>query len=446
MSYSNFVLRGVEVWQPWGAQKFQDVWVKEGIIHRMGPTGSFSATGSQVVDLEINKLCLVPQGVDAQVHLRVPGQPEKETPESSLRAAFFGGFASVLTMPNTNPVLDAVPALQLAKSMLEPWERFLGVRVLYSAALSLGQHGRTLVDFRALKSAGAVAFTDDGRGLADDHLMDQAFALLAEVDAPLLQHAEVPGHGGVLAPSKVQELLGVKAYPSQIETKMVERDLEFLKRHPRARYHLLHVSTPESVALIQDARRAGLRVSCEVTPHHLLFSSEDIDPKNPSFKMNPPLRDATSREGLRQALKMGAIDFVATDHAPHEPARKMDFQASAFGTTGLEASLRVLLQLRNQGYLDVARLVQVFATGPADAYHFGHLGRFREGLELKAVLLDPGASPSVVSDRDLAGQCKNSCFAGALLPGCLVGRWDGERWTGFRHAPLYGLEEGMASS
>jgi dihydroorotase len=365
-------------------------------------------------------LCLIPAGIDIQVHLRVPGQAHKETAEAGLTASLVGGLAAVVTMPNTKPVIDSVESLKLGMEQVAPWEKLLGVRTLFTAALSMGQKGEALCDYRSLADAGVVAFTDDGVGLASDEWMLEALRRLAQVQRPLFQHAETPGHGGVLAPGPAQARLGVKPYSSEPEVSMVRRDLRLLEKVPTAQYHLLHVSCAESVQLIADAKKKGLRATVEVSPHHLWWSTEDIDDKNSSFKMNPPIRTPEDREALQRALQDGCIDWVATDHAPHEASAKtLDFTKAAFGTTGVETSLPVLLALYAQNKLSASRLVETFSTRPAEYLGLSRgdgWGAIEKGAPLRAVIVEKSSPWKIWQADDFHSLSKNSCFIHTRLP------------------------------
>lgn len=213
---------------------------------------------------------------------------------------------------------------------------------------------------------------------------------------------------------------------------MVKRDLTILKDYPRARYHVLHVSAHETLEEIAAAKQAGLPVSCEVTPHHLWFSSDDIKDDNTSFKMNPPLRGVQDRRALRHALAEGLIDFVATDHAPHEATAKgANFKTSAFGTTGLETSLRVLLTLVREGVLSPERLVQVFSSKPAAFLGLSReFGDVQPGRPMAAVLVNRNECQEV-KDSDLYSLSKNSVFLGERLDGHIAGVFLGDRHYAF---------------
>ncbi len=414
-AYSHYVIKNVELWTAEAVERGRDIEVNEGKVVRIHPTTEYA---SPIRIIDGTGLVLMPAGVDPQVHLRVPGQQQKETPGTGLLAALRGGVAAVLSMPNTKPVIDSVEICEMAAFELAEAELQTGVKAYLSAAITKDLKGQEAPDYKALATWGVKAFTDDGLGVVKDELMEAVFQASAETGIPVLQHAEFPGHGGVLAAGPLQEKLGMKAYPAAAEADMVARDLKLLAKYPKARYHVLHVSARETLALVARAKSQGLKVSCEVSPHHLWFSSHDIDDHNSAFKMNPPLRGPEDREALRQGLKSGVIDFVATDHAPHESEVKTEnFKTSAFGTTGLETSLRVLLTLWKQGLLQEQDVVRSFSTKPAaflgiaDAF-----GSIEPGRELKAVLVNPHTLDAVVPD-DLYSLSKNNCFVGQKLNG-----------------------------
>jgi dihydroorotase len=419
-----FAICDVDVWNAQGIETARDVWVRDGRIEAIVPAGA-RARPERVV--EGGGRVLMPSGVDAQVHLRVPGQPQKELPETGLRAALRGGVGAFLTMPNTKPVIDSVEVLERARREVADAEARTGVRVLFSAAMTLGQDGLIPVNGASLAAAGAKAFTDDGKGVARLDVMREVFRVGEATGLPLLQHAEIPGHGAALAPGPTQERLGLRPYPEEAEWKMVERDLSLLADFPRARYHVLHISSARTVELLAAARERGLQATGETSPHHLLLTSSDIPPDNTAYKMNPPLRGPTDREVLRAALADGRLAFVATDHAPHEPEMKgADFSASAFGTTGLEALLRVLILLRKQGLLTAERLVEVFAAAPARFLGVDdEFGLVAEGRPLRAALVDVDAAPNPVRVEELESLSKNSCFLGLALPGKIVAHFNG---------------------
>lgn len=403
---AKFKLRGVDFWTVDGVSPVYDIEFDQNKIVSMTEVDRLSS------------LTAIPLGFDVQAHLRVPGQAQKETAETGLKAALVGGYAGVLSMPNTKPVIDSPEVLRQAQVEVSPYEKKYGVRAFFTSSLSKNLEGQELVDFRQMKEAGALAFTDDGLGLAQDDLMSRSLESLSEIDSRLLQHSEMPGHGGELAPGRVQEEVGAKAYPDDPEIEMLDRDLKLLEKYPRARYHLLHATSKRAVERIIEAKEKGLKVSAEVSPHHLFFCNEDIQPDNTSFKMNPPLRSSEDRKSLQEAVFEGGFDFVATDHAPHAQNEKgEDFSCAAFGTIGLETTLPVLLHFYQRKKLNPQRLVEIFSKAPQD-----FLGlqvapqKFETGSAARFCLIRPDRQPTAFEESQIASLSKNSCFLGAKLP------------------------------
>lgn len=415
----------IEVWTAEGMKPHCDVILRDGRLVEIRPAAKRINRKSRVA--------LMPAAVDTQVHLRTPGQWEKETPETALLAALKGGVGALLTMPNTKPVLDTVAALDLAKTQVATAESRYGVRVLYSVAGTDGQKGEKVTPLEALVKAGAVAVTDDGKGVSNDGVQLEIFMRLEPLGVPFLQHAETLGAEGPLADGPVPRKQGLKPYSAKHETDMVARDLKLLEKTPNARYHLLHTSSGESIPLIEKAKGKGLKVTAEVSPHHLYFSSDDIDEGNTSFKMNPPIRSNSDREALIDGLASGAIDWVATDHAPHEMSSKTKpFAEASFGTLGLETMVPVVLDLVAKRRLTPARAVQVLSKAPAEflglSEIFGHL---RVGSPMRAILVNPDVSWTV-RGQEHSSLSKNTCFDGARLVGKVIahvtptGIWSGE--------------------
>jgi len=428
--FNSYLIDNIEIWTEKGVEKNARVLVENGRLKALGKDVDAKASANRI---DGQGKVLMPAGVDAQAHLRVPGQSHKETPQTGLMAALKGGYCALLTMPNTQPTIDSVEILEKGKAEVKPFEQDFGVHVFWSAAITKRLNSDEWTDYHALSEAGVRAFTNDGLGVNSDEVMNEAFKRLEELNVPLLQHAEFLGHGGSLAPGPIQEKVGAAPYPDEPEWKMVERDLRELKKHPRARYHVLHVSSRRTIDFVKQARAEGLKVSAEVSPHHLFFNTETIDPDNNAFKMNPPIRSREDQEALWQALGKGDVDFVATDHAPHEDLMKTgSFDKVAFGTLGLETTLPVLLWGLNKGYLTPQRFVEVWATRPAEFLQLPEgLGRFQLNAPFHAVWLDAQAAPSVYTEQDIVSLSKNSCFVGAKLPGKILGAFHEERTFSF---------------
>lgn len=409
-----FWIRNIELWSPEGC-KVVDLRIEERIVREIRETQSSDAPQYR----------LIPSGVDCQVHLRIPGQEHKENAETGLTAALCGGYGAILTMPNTNPTMDHVEVLHEMFETVAPVSQKLGVKVFASAALTKNLAGEESVDYKTLIRAGAKAFTDDGKGLVSNELMRAAYQALEAEQIPLLQHSEFPGHGGILAPGPIQKKLGVKAYPDDPEIQMLKRDLSLLNDFPKMRYHLLHTTAAKAVHLISEYKEMGFQVTAEVSPHHLYFDVDQIDEKNTSFKMNPPIRSAEDKRVLREAVVEGVFDFVATDHAPHHADEKgSNFEKSFFGTLGLETALPVLLKFHDEGWLTSEKLVEVFSYNPARFLGLdSSWGQIKEGEILRAVVVDRNKKLKTYSEAQIHSKSKNSCFLGQELPDVIHGHF-----------------------
>ena len=416
----SYVIENVELWSPSGIRKNQQVFVEEG---RLKAIDEKVVASSKAERIDGKGKVLMPAGIDAQTHLRVPGQAHKELPQTGLLAALKGGYSAVLTMPNTQPTIDSVEILKIGQDAVLPFEKKYGVHVFWTAAITMKLNSDEPTNFADLVRAGVRAFTNDGLGVSSDEVMEKAFAQLEKLGVPLLQHAEFLGHGGTLAPGSVQRKVGAAPYPDEPEWKMVERDIRELRKHPAARYHVLHVSSRRTLDFVKQAKHQGLHVTAEVSPHHLFFNSETIDGENKSFKMNPPIRSVEDQQALWKSLANGEVDFVATDHAPHEEIMKTgDFDKAAFGTIGLETTLPVLIQGWKRGVLTPQRVVEVFASKPAAFLRLPKgFGDFTPGAVFHAVWVDVHAPERKFEDKDFSSLSKNSCFLGASLPGKILG-------------------------
>jgi dihydroorotase len=414
---SSYIVENIELWTAEGVRKNQQIAVEKGELKAIGE----GLKGGDRIDGQGK--ALMPAGVDAQAHLRVPGQAQKELPKTGLLAALRGGYSALLTMPNTQPTIDSVEVLKNGQDQVLPFEKEFGVHVFWSASITRRLNSEEPVDYADLVRAGVRAFTNDGLGVNSDAVMEQAFAKIEKLGVPLLQHAEFLGHGGTMAPGPIQQKVKAAPYPDEPEWRMVERDIRELKKHPGARYHVLHVSSRRTLDFVRQARAQGLQVTAEVSPHHLYFNTETIDPDNTSFKMNPPIRSREDQQALWRALAEGEIDFVATDHAPHEPTmKKGHFDKVAFGTIGLETTLPVLIDAWKKGTLTAERLVEVFSTKPAAFLRLPRgFGEFVTGAAFHAVWFDPRAAAHVYTENDFSSLSKNSCFLGASLPGKILG-------------------------
>ncbi|MBI3088004.1 MAG: dihydroorotase [Candidatus Omnitrophica bacterium] len=388
-----------------------DILVEDGAIADVKPSIR-AREGLEAVDAA--GLLVVPGFVDLHVHFREPGREDKETIETGSRAAVRGGFTAVCPMPNTDPVVDHGGAVE--------WVRHEGGRVglvdvLPIGALTRGERGEELTDFGELFEAGCIALSDDGRPLANSLLMRRALEYAKLFNRPIIQHAEDPSlsAGGVMHEGLVSTTLGLKGIPSESEAVIVARDLS-LAELTGGWVHVAHLSCAKSVELIRQAKRRGVRVTCEVTPHHLALTEEAVAGFNADAKVNPPLRSEQDRQALLAGVADGTIDCIATDHAPHTDWEKdADFDSAPFGTTGLETALGVCVRaLVEPKTLSWSRLIETLSTNPARIAGLDGDGLIA-GKPANLTLIDPKA-PWTVEPSRFASKGKHSPFAGWELP------------------------------
>src|SRR6266567_1116884 len=334
-------------------------------------------------------LMVSPGFIDLHVHLREPGQGYKETIATGTAAAAAGGFTSVCTMPNTAPVVDTPEWV----AWLRHPERAAVVNIFPIAAATRGSKGGTLTDFSALQRAGAVAVTDDGKPILDDDVMRMALRLGAELNFPVVQHAEdtrltenCSMHAG---PTSFR--LGLRAMPAAAEAAIVDRDVTLAQQIRESRLHVAHLSTSDALKAIRRGKRAKARITCEVTPHHFTLIDEDVGEYDTNFKMNPPLRSATDLEAIVVALADGTVDAIATDHAPHAPHEKqVEFERASFGITGLETALALAItNLHREHKIPLTRIVELFTAGPARVFDLPGRGSLARGSFADVTIFDP---------------------------------------------------------
>lgn len=335
-------------------------------------TKSVLAIGNDIASadttVELAGEVLLPGFIDMHVHLREPGFENKETIATGARAAAAGGFTQIACMPNTNPPLDSVELLEYVKSQAEAAR---ATQVLPIACITKGQRGEELTDFAALKQAGAVALSDDGKGVQHGGLMRQAMVEAAKVGLGIAIHAEdetIAGTGVLHGPSARR--LNLKDIPPEAESAMIARDI-LLAEQTGAHLHVCHVSVESAVSLIRWAKGRGVRVTAEVTPHHLLLTDDIIDENNAVYKVNPPLRSERDRLACLEGFLDGTLDMIATDHAPHTAEEKSrPIEESPFGMVGIETVFPLLYTyLVKTGKLSLTELVKRMSTSPAQAFN-----------------------------------------------------------------------------
>jgi len=405
------LIRGGRVIDPrHGIDAVRDVLLRDGAVAEVGER--LNDPSARVLDAAGR--WVVPGLIDVHVHLREPGEEGKETVLTGSRAAVAGGFTSVVAMPNTRPPNDSpqVTELVLARA------RAAGLcRVYPAGTISKGLAGEELSEMGELRAAGCVCFTDDGRPVMSASLMRRALLYARPLGVPVMAHEEdltLSGHG-VVNEGPTAARLGLLPVPRSAEVAMVARDL-VLAEEVDGRLHLAHVSCAESIALVREARRRGVRVTCEATPHHFTLTDEAVDGYRTSAKMNPPLRRAEDVAAVRQGLADGTIDCIATDHAPHGPLEKeVEFDKAANGVVGLETAVPLALELVRAGTLSPSRLVALLSDGPARAFGLpgGHLGK---GAPADVTVIDPQAEWTVDAER-FQSKCRNTPFHGLEVQG-----------------------------
>ena len=337
-----------------------DILVDGSRISKIG--ASLSTSNAELFDA--SGMIVAPGFIDLHCHLREPGQELSETIETGTRAAARGGFTAVCTMPNTQPVNDNA---SVTRGIVERAASAGAVRVWPIGAASVGSKGEALAEIVAMKDAGIVAVSDDGKPVATARLMRQVMDYCRALNLPVIDHCEDPSlfAGGVMREGPRSLRLGLKGIPSQSESICVGRDVE-VAMLTSARLHIAHMSTRASLEYVRAAKKQGLSVTCEVTPHHFTLIDEDVR-YDSHYKMNPPLASREDRAALIEGLADGSVDAIATDHAPHHPSSKdVEFDRAPFGITGFETALALgLSELVHAGKISLKRLVELFTTGPA---------------------------------------------------------------------------------
>lgn len=362
-----------------------DVRIEGGVIREIGP--NLAGDADETLDARGN--VVAPGFVDIHVHLREPGGEASETLQTGLAAAVAGGFTAVATMPNTKPVIDHP---DLVASQIQRARELGLARVFPVAAVTSGSQGESLTDFAALVSAGAVAFSDDGRPVKTAGLLRQALERARELGVPIIEHSEDPSlsAGGVINEGPVAEKLGGRGIPNASEDVCVARGL-VLAEATGGHFHVAHLSTAGAVDMVRRAKRRGVRVTCEVTPHHFTLTDEAVLAHGTNAKMNPPLRSAADVQAIRAGIADGTVDAIATDHAPHSAdlkAKPLDAGAP-FGIIGLETALPLALtELVHTGLISLWHMVSLLSVNPARVIN-QPLGRLQAGGTADLTLFNP---------------------------------------------------------
>ncbi len=358
---------------------------------------------------------ITPGLIDLHVHLRQPGGEGKETIKTGCAGAAAGGFTSIACMPNTDPVVDNSLMVEYVRRAAE---KEGAVKVYPIGAISKGLKGEELAEMGLMSEAGIVAVSDDGKPVDNSSLMSLALQYAKTFDLPVISHCEVTSlaKGGVINEGYTSTLLGLRGIPDVAEAVMVARDI-LLAEYTGAQLHIAHVSSAKSVELIRQAKAKGLKVTAEVTPHHLILTEEDVGEFDTDAKTNPPLRTAEDRRALRKALKDGTIDIIATDHAPHTPEEKaLEFDSAPFGVVGLETALSVIFtELVKPGYLTLGEAVSAMSLKPAQIIGL-KAGNIEEGAEADLTIIDINTE-KVIDKEKFYSKGRNTPFHGWKVRG-----------------------------
>lgn len=369
--------------------------------------------------LDASRLVVAPGFIDMHVHLREPGQEEKETILTGSRAAARGGFTSVCCMPNTNPVNDNSGVTQYILS--EAARRGL-VNVLPIAAITRGLQGEQLTDMADLAAVGAAAFSDDGQPVGGSQIMRRAMEYSKLLGALIIDHCEDKSlsEDGVMHEGRLSYLFGLRGIPAAAEEVMIARDI-ILAESVGARLHIAHLSVRGALPLLRAAKERGLPVSAEVTPHHLFLTDAACQSYDTNFKVNPPLRSAEDVEALTAAVREGLIDVFATDHAPHTAEDKeVEFDKAPFGINGLETAVSLLLdRLVHKNIISLNRLVEMMSVNPARLLKLSRKGRVAAGADADLTLLNLHKE-STVDSAQFQSKSRNTPFQGWKLKGLPV--------------------------
>ncbi|MFN7999021.1 MAG: dihydroorotase [Bryobacteraceae bacterium] len=341
--------------------KLADVLIQDGVIAALG--AGLSAPGAEVLDA--SGLIVAPGFIDMHVHLREPGIEHAETIETGSRAAAAGGFTSICCMPNTLPVNDNAT---VTSYIIERARKFAITNVFPIGAITKNSAGEELAAIGSMKAAGVVAISDDGRPVMNARVMRRAMEFAKAFDLPVINHCEDLNLSaeGAMHEGYESVRLGLQGIPATSEDVMVARDI-LLAEACGARYHVAHISTRNSVQMVAFAKQKGLPVTCEATPHHFALTDSQMPPYDSNYKMKPPLRSGPHAAGVIEGVVSGAVDAIATDHAPHPGSEKMqEFEKCPFGIIGLETAIGLVLEhLVHPGKITLDRMISLFTTGPA---------------------------------------------------------------------------------
>ncbi|PIC75150.1 dihydroorotase [Sporosarcina sp. P17b] len=407
----NTLIQQVQMVNEEGKIIVTDIKIVDGKIAEIG--NQLAVDGCEIVEGE--GLLVSPGFIDVHVHLREPGGEHKETIKTGTYSAAKGGYTTICPMPNTRPVPDTKENLEKINTLIKDNAK---IRVLPYASITIREAGKERTNLSELKEHGAFAFTDDGVGVQEAGMMYEAMQDAAKIDMAIVAHCEDNTliYGGAMHEGKRNKELGLPGIPSIAESVHIARDV-LLAEAAGAHYHVCHVSTKESVRIIRDAKKAGIHVTGEVSPHHLLLTEDDIPNDDADWKMNPPLRSTEDRDALREGLMDGTLDCIATDHAPHTADEKaVGFAKAPFGITGFETAFPLLYtNFVKPGHWTLKQLLDWMTVKPAEVFNLPY-GKLEVGAEADLVLLDLEKQQKI--DRTtFVSKGKNTPFDGVECAG-----------------------------
>ncbi len=397
-----------------GTVEPMDIVVEDGVISEILPQGAFTASGDAIRIIDVKGKLVLPGLIDMHAHLREPGHEYKETIATGSLAAAAGGFTAVACMPNTDPPNDS---RSVTEFILEQAERAGLVSIYPIACISAGLKGDRLTEFGDLSDAGAVGLSDDGLPVVNSELMRRALEYARFYGLTVISHCEdmYLSQGGVMHEGQISTRIGLPGVPAASEEIMVYREISLAKL-TGCPVHIAHVSTKESVDLIRRAKDMGLPVTAETAPHYFSLDHTAVEGYDTNAKVNPPLRTAEDVRAIKEGLKDGAIDVIATDHAPHSSLEKdVEFDKASPGMIGLETALSLTLQLVDEGVISLPEAVRKLSTGPARILGVNG-GRIEKGRRADLTVVDPELEYVLEKDK-IVSKSKNTPLLGKRLRG-----------------------------